>query len=1497
MKRLSLFAAVLFAAVMSFAQAPAIMFSEAASTGALTDSTFTATNLTLRTVDTGNKMSIDANNASFGESADARVPFSYRLKAGAKTTMSDSEPTTNYLKLNAAVAGQLVIAVRPSSSGAEDRNLIVAQNGVELYNQVILESALKHTEDGVTYFNFVKVNVEAGEIILTYPVGALNFYYFGLMTNSAAFVEKLWSGEPLGWTAADSRQWTGFGEYVYWESKAEHTIYGTHDGVTVDTLFTNDAIDGTAFCVDGAGNFVVEGVFPSVASHVFLVKHDLSASVDIPVTGLARTDIVTATGDVFSAEGGYVFLYGNSANLLILAIKNAGAADQEVVTKTVAVAGSNVQNFVVAGDTLVQYVQRRSQGQTGFDKLENGVNTGSIAGMRGYKHTTLGGAMLTLAGNEFAIYPAGANNYSSEFSVANLTEGSLAASKADALQTLFCANTTTRANSTNVGVFLNASKIDDNTAYIQVGNGSDGTALFKLSVEPAVLSACYLKQGNEGATWEATGTAQGTHYVREGIFMADSLFINTTASDEGAVMFTRDNIAFTGNVAVNDTVRFVYNAASGVMGVELLGKFIPKLTFNVKVPEGTPNCYIAGNFNDWTFTRMTQLTDSTYTITITGDGVAIVDSVQYKYTCGTDWAYVEKDANNEEIGNRHWAENDVVARWFDVPSVNAVTYELNGGVFNDYGWTGKGAVLLDLQNDFNAAYNTSMNWVKVEDGVYYYHIGNTTDETPQPIWKTEAEAVGEACTVTGFVQNTTYNTENRLKNLISVTNVDKYGWLKDVIVKTRTAAGLAATDDDLSENIYRKEISAIFLQSPAETSWPAAPSYAIAGTIEAMMPVWKHGFCNPDHVNAEFTLNAPYYSGYTFDGWYAESDFSGSKVTSINDSTPACTLYAKWVEYIPTVAEAIAEAQNDTVKLGAVVTFIRGAKNVYVQDATGGVLLYTAANATCKVGDFVVVRGKNTTYGGAPEIGGATFLSSEEGHALPAELTTTLSALTAEPLKYFAQRVYVEGLVLASYDNNGNAFVTDGVDTVQCYYVTPDQTAIPVGSKVNIHLIAAYYNKFQFVGPSDGIELAPTAGGDPYQYPALGENGVYTLTNKWLYSNVMDNFSANKPAADDYARGMVAKDGKMYFINRTIGGFTVVDGATGEMLDPITITGDHLFQQQDTAGEWSACATLAYNDVKLDNAGHFLIAGCVTGGNRFQVYTVDIATGVATELINERLYDNEEWGAELAEAATKWRFDAFNVYGDVTSNAIVMAADANSFYAYKWTIENGVAGAAERINCTPETTDESLLVKDGALSVTAFGTAPQIFPVDFNYFYVDGFNHLPMLFDMDGTLMEDFATCPTGVAVPMAGDTCTMNFGHNGLCEFQIGDEYFLVMAATNTVGSPTSAFAIYKFADEAKSFADMEPLYFFPKAGMGSATNGCRTAVPSVEVSGTKATIYIYTNNNGYGVYEMTGKEGTGIKNIDGDNVEVMKVIENGHVYIIKNGVRYTVLGAQVSK
>ena len=450
---------------------------------------------------------------------------------------------------------------------------------------------------------------------------------------------------------------------------------------------------------------------------------------------------------------------------------------------------------------------------------------------------------------------------------------------------------------------------------------------------------------------------------------------------------------------------------------------------------------------------------------------------------------------------------------------------------------------------------------------------------------------------------------------------------------------------------------------------------------------------------------------------------------------------------------------------------------------------------------------------------------------------------------------------------------------------------------VSYELNGGVTNGFQFVdAPADIVK--PIAGKkEQYTYPTRG-NGRYSLENNWIFSNMEDNFAANKPGSTDYVRGMAAKDGIMYFIDRDTKTIVRVDGKTGEMLDPIVLQGtDTLFKTQQEDGTWADGTTIPYNDIKFDQAGNCLIGASMTGYTRcqtFYIYIVDLKTGVCTKLIEDVLWENPG----LNEV--KFRFDAFGCAGDVTKNGVVMAADGNgSWNVYRWLIEDGVAGEGEQIAVTLDpTVDQSLFI-----NAAGYGTAPQIFPQDEKgeLFYVDGFNTLPMLFygnpDEGAILVDDFINVPTGTKVTNnEGEVVSMNQGHNGLVEFEVNGEYFLLMAATNTAGAVPSAFALFKFADEARAFSGLEPMWYFPANGLGTLTNGCRTAVPSVEVLGNKANLYIYANNNGYASYTLTiDPTISAVENVEAGKVGAEKVIENGQIFILKNGVKYNALGAQV--
>ncbi len=793
--------------------------------------------------------------------------------------------------------------------------------------------------------------------------------------------------------------------------------------------------------------------------------------------------------------------------------------------------------------------------------------------------------------------------------------------------------------------------------------------------------------------------------------------------------------------------------------------------------------------------------------------------------CGTLAAYEASD----------WA-SQVSSFVEDCPPASAaITYVLNGGVTNDYGWTSKGAVALELQNDYNAVYGTTNEWAKLEDGYIYYNLSGTwtrEDQVPE----------GTDCTIPGFLQNSTYNTSENLKNLVTSTHADKYGWLHDLIVATRTAAGLDATESNMIEGVYRKELSAFFLCSPASTSWPSSPSYELAGTYEAFSNIWKHAYANPTNPTAEWVLNAPYKEGCTFAGWYSNPDFSGEKVTTINSETTG-TLYAKWVEYIPTIKEVRALADDTDTKVSGVVNYIQG-RNVYIQDATGGILIYSAETPDCQVGDKIIAKGVKTTYAGAPEVKDAVIESAEAATLFDVTTFETLTPLTSDSLdlNYFATRITVPGLKIVSYDAYNNPTVADFLgNQAVCYMMELNPVAFPIGTKITITAVAGWYNGFQFVGDAAGIELATNPKKDTYNYPVREEK--YSLTNDWVYSNIEGNFAANKPGSDNYVRGMAAKDGIMYFINRENASLTRVDGATGEMLEPLKITGEHLFERIGENGEWGSACVLPFNDVKFDQAGNCLIAACVAGSSTFQIYEVDLATGAATLLYQERLYDNPDF------TDNGYRFDAFGVYGDVKGNACVMAGDANSLDVYRWIITNGNWGSADRITAD--------LSKDGYYwTATSWSTAPQVYPLDErgSYFYVDGFNTYPMLFNEYGMLLEDFSDIPTEFyAYNNEGESLRVNAQVNGLQEFQVGDEHFLLIAAGYTGNEVApSSFVLYKFADDSRSFSALEPLWYFPANGMGGATIGFRTAPVSVEVEGNKAHLYLYACNNGYACYTL---------------------------------------------
>ncbi len=162
-----------------------------------------------------------------------------------------------------------------------------------------------------------------------------------------------------------------------------------------------------------------------------------------------------------------------------------------------------------------------------------------------------------------------------------------------------------------------------------------------------------------------TATTAASNYLRVAAERSSLTGWDITIADNGtAVIVCHDKDATRGIIRYNaaNNLFSAYAASTSVKdSVNIYIEFEP-VTYNVTVPEGTPACYIAGEMNSWTFTEMTMVDATHYTITLN----YATKAHKYKYTCGPDWKYVEKNADGTERADRTWTEADVVEKWAEI---------------------------------------------------------------------------------------------------------------------------------------------------------------------------------------------------------------------------------------------------------------------------------------------------------------------------------------------------------------------------------------------------------------------------------------------------------------------------------------------------------------------------------------------------------------------------------------------------------------------------------------------------------------------------------------------------------------------------------------------------------------------------------------------------------------------------------------------------------------
>ena len=222
-----------------------------------------------------------------------------------------------------------------------------------------------------------------------------------------------------------------------------------------------------------------------------------------------------------------------------------------------------------------------------------------------------------------------------------------------------------------------------------------------------------------------------------------------------------------------------------------------------------------------------------------------------------------------------------------------------------------------------------------------------------------------------------------------------------------------------------------------------------------------------------------------------------------------------------TIAEALAGETGAEFTVKGVVTMLDG-RNVYIQDATGGICLYPPAAPTdLALGDTVIGTGSRAEYRGLPELSGGTCEKSS-GLKLTAKETSIGALTTADVCTY----VSIKDLTVSSVSGS-NINLTDAEGkTIQIYKAVTGDETYAEGDVINFTGAVGIYNttlQLRNTLASEISRKAETKTGFVTDLADLTEGAMVVILNPAHNKALSQVYSGNYNSGVDVA----VKDGKL----------------------------------------------------------------------------------------------------------------------------------------------------------------------------------------------------------------------------------------------------------------------------------------------------------------------------------------------------------------------------------
>ena len=256
--------------------------------------------------------------------------------------------------------------------------------------------------------------------------------------------------------------------------------------VTIDTTGNIESVEVDnlchGICRDDAGNLMLHtSVEAATPNHLTIYKAEENSehAIEFTLNHDGQTNFPTASGDIFSEEGGYVYFFPNKHKYVDV-VKIANGQYVNTTSYPVSIEGTTAGYVIPIDNNPAHFIyQVRNQGyflHKGTDK--GGYLTGSYSTTAPARNSSIGGAFFRLGGHDMFVHASG-TNYNGGWTLRDMTATDLTP-----MYTQEPLGSDGYSGNASVGAFFHWERVDSITVNLYEYCLGGGIAAWEISTEP-----------------------------------------------------------------------------------------------------------------------------------------------------------------------------------------------------------------------------------------------------------------------------------------------------------------------------------------------------------------------------------------------------------------------------------------------------------------------------------------------------------------------------------------------------------------------------------------------------------------------------------------------------------------------------------------------------------------------------------------------------------------------------------------------------------------------------------------------------------------------------------------------------------------------------------------------------------------------------------------------------------------------------------------------------